>query len=330
MTELISTGALIRSGARCVASAMRTTDPIAEVMRLLIHAEAVAAVATDLATRLEGRPVPDAIAEAARAVTTVATPTLADCPASQQRAVLGAIRALLRQAHELVVDPTRPAGWSPSDPALLDEQGQASRAFGTIVAAQLARLGPPPGGPRHVLDIGTGAGHLALGLAEALPDAHVTGVDVWAPALACARNNVARAGLDLRITVSERDATTLDERDRYVLAWVPGPFLSEAALGPILASTSNALVPGGVVCFGIYAGPDDPLAHAVTTLRTVRSGGVSMTPAEAIERVAAAGFRDVHEVPKTWSLPLRLIAGIRRGGAAHGDVRAGWRARTDR
>ncbi|MBL8626270.1 MAG: class I SAM-dependent methyltransferase [Myxococcales bacterium] len=284
---------------------------VAEVMRLLTAAEAVAGIAADLAVRLEGAAVPAEIAARARAVAAVAAPGLGEAPAPVQRATLGAIRALLRQAGDLVAAPTRPAGWSYDDPAMLDEQGRASRGFGPILAAQLARLGPPAVGHRHVLDIGTGAGHLALGLAEALPDAHVTGVDVWPPALACARANVADAGLGDRVTIAARDATALDERDRYDLAWVPGPFLPAATLAPILDGTRAALRPGGVVCFGIYAGPDDPLADAVIALRTARSGGLPMTAAEAIAWVAAAGFRDVHEVPRTWSLPLRLIAARR-------------------
>ena len=185
---------MIRGAAPGVPIAMTAPAPgAADVMRLLTAAEAVAAIAADLAVRLEGAAVPGDIAARAAAVAALAAPGLSDAPEPQQRATLGAIRALLRQAGDLVSAPTRPAGWSYDDPTLLDEQGRASRAFGPILAAQLARLGPPPRGHRHVLDVGTGAGHLALGLAEALPDAHVTGIDVWPPALACAHANVARA-----------------------------------------------------------------------------------------------------------------------------------------
>jgi len=284
---------------------------VADVMRLLTAAEAVAAIAADLAVRLEGAAVPGALAARAAAVAALAAPALAAAPEAQQRATLGAIRALLRQASDLGSAPTRPDGWSYDAPALLDEQGRASRAFGPILAAQLARLGPPATGPRHLLDVGTGAGHLALALAEAVPDAQVTGIDVWAPALACAHANVASAGLAHRVTIAAHDATTLDKRARYDLAWVPGPFLPAATLAPILAATHAALRPGGVVCFGIYAGPDGPLADAVIALRTARLGGLPMTAAEAARWVAGAGFRDVHEVPRTWALPLQLIAGVR-------------------
>ena len=46
-------------------------------------------------------------------------------------------------------------------------------------------------------------------------------------------------------------------------------------------------------------------------LRTVRSGGQPLAPGAAIDLVAGAGFTAVHELPRTWALPLRLIVGVR-------------------
>ena len=92
---------------------------------------------------------------------------------------------------------------------------------------------------------------------------------------------------------------------------MPGPFLPRPILEPALARVRTALRPGGVVCFGLYAGADDPLSQAVSELRTVRSGGQPMAPGAAIELVAGAGFTAVHELPRTWALPMRLIVGVR-------------------
>ena len=55
----------------------------------------------------------------------------------------------------------------------------------------------------RVLDVGTGTGAIALALADELPGARVTGMDVSADALALARENVARTGLDVELL--ERD-----------------------------------------------------------------------------------------------------------------------------
>jgi release factor glutamine methyltransferase len=51
----------------------------------------------------------------------------------------------------------------------------------------------------RVLDVGTGTGAIALALADELPGARVTAMDVSADALALARENVARTGLDVEL-----------------------------------------------------------------------------------------------------------------------------------
>jgi release factor glutamine methyltransferase len=66
-----------------------------------------------------------------------------------------------------------------------------------VVERCLARLRSVEA-PR-VLDVGTGTGAIALALADELPGAHVTGIDVSADALSLARENVARTGLDVEL-----------------------------------------------------------------------------------------------------------------------------------
>ena len=51
----------------------------------------------------------------------------------------------------------------------------------------------------RVLDVGTGTGAIALALADEVPGARVTAIDVSADALALARENVARTGLDIEL-----------------------------------------------------------------------------------------------------------------------------------
>lgn len=62
-----------------------------------------------------------------------------------------------------------------------------------------------PDGPVRIVDVGTGSGILAVCLAIHLPDAHVWAIDVSAAALAVARRNAARHGVEARITWVESD-----------------------------------------------------------------------------------------------------------------------------
>ena len=73
-----------------------------------------------------------------------------------------------------------------------------------VVERALALLGGIDG-PR-VLDIGVGSGAIALSLKDERPDARITGVDISTDALALARENAERLGLDVELREQGVDA----------------------------------------------------------------------------------------------------------------------------
>lgn len=69
----------------------------------------------------------------------------------------------------------------------------------------LESLRPPPAPLMHILDVGTGSGAIALAVAKARYEVHATAVDVSTDALALARHNVERLGLEDRVSCVESD-----------------------------------------------------------------------------------------------------------------------------
>ena len=72
-----------------------------------------------------------------------------------------------------------------------------------IVEESLAILGDLDLASPRLADIGTGSGCLAISLVHELAAAHVTATDVSAPALAVARDNARRHGVEARVTCVE-------------------------------------------------------------------------------------------------------------------------------
>jgi len=82
--------------------------------------------------------------------------------------------------------------------------------------------------PARILDLGTGSGALALGLAKHWPEAVVTAVDVSADALALAKENAVALALDGRLRFLESDwFTALSPGETFDLIVANPPYLTE-------------------------------------------------------------------------------------------------------
>lgn len=72
------------------------------------------------------------------------------------------------------------------------------------------------GRPRHILDLATGTGDLAILMAQRIPQARVMGVDLSEKMLAEASEKVRRQGLDDHVALYQGDAERLDLGDGAV------------------------------------------------------------------------------------------------------------------
>ena len=85
-----------------------------------------------------------------------------------------------------------------------DARALVPRPETEVVVERCLELLRGPPAPR-VLDVGTGTGAIALAIADEHPGAQVTGVDSSADAVALARENAARLGLDVDMRAGDLD-----------------------------------------------------------------------------------------------------------------------------
>jgi len=158
-----------------------------------------------------------------------------------------------------------------------------------------------------VLDVGTGSGAVALALADERPDLEVRGVDVSVDAVAVARENAARLGLDVSFRVGDlvEGCAPAD----HVLANLP--YVADRA--PLPADVVG-WEPGGA----LFAGPDGlavirRLVGAVAVRRWPRLLALeigSEQGAAVAQLVRRAGFAQV-EVRRDLAGSERVVVGRR-------------------
>lgn len=295
---------------------MSVETALAITQRNTAAVEVNAAIAALLRADTTGEEIAPSIADALERVAAGAgldASARAAMTRDQKAHVLAIIEGQLRSAAAFVEHPTAPPGWWFTDPKVIDGQGRMSMALVPIVqeiAPRLADLETRLAAPgARFLDVGTGAAWLATALTRAFPNLHVVGVDIHGPALELGRANAARS--DGRVEIREQDVTTLDERDVYEAAFVPGPFLPKAIFGRALERIRGALRPGGWALVGVYTPGVAALSKELMELRIARAGGHTWAPDELTEALRAAGFEDAKWIEPTWPFPSTFAVGRR-------------------
>ena len=293
---------------------MPTESALGAAVRLTLAMEAGAALAAHIRVDAEGLDVNPEVRSLLEAIATELADD-ADHIGAAGPPIVGMVRAFIRQSSELIDNPGRIGDWDEVDEAVLQGLGRLSMAIVgafKVAAESLPGLGDrlsQPGG--KFLDVGTGTGWLAIATARAFPAVHVTGIDIFQPALKLARGNVATEAMTHRVELEVKDALHLDGGETYDAIWLPLPFMPKAIVPGAIAAAATALRPGGWLLPGTFAGPGDRLSNLLVDLRTVRSGGHPWKSSQLIDLLTAHGLLEAHEVPRTWAAPVRLFAGQR-------------------
>lgn len=165
-----------------------------------------------------------------------------------------------------------------------------------LVERALALLADEPS-PR-VLDVGVGSGAIALAIKDELPAAHVVGVDVSEDALALARENAERLGIEVELRSGDLAAAS----DGWDLVVSNPPYVdSLAGLQPELAHEPVEALLG--------VGFHERLAHAARTRFLVLEVGDGQAAGVA-ETLRREGYREVRVTPDLAGRE-RVVEGLR-------------------
>jgi release factor glutamine methyltransferase len=149
----------------------------------------------------------------------------------------------------------------------------------------------------EVLDVGTGTGAIALAIADELPTARVTAMDVSEDALSLARENLVLTGVNGRVRLVEHDLTSgLGDADFDLVVSNP-PYVEPDEL-PTLQPEVRDWEPHVAL---VASSATEKLAHAATEALRPRGWLVLEVAAGAGERVeqllTELGFEDVAITP---------------------------------
>ena len=125
-------------------------------------------------------------------------------------------------------------------------------------------------GPAHIIDIATGTGDFALQLAQAMPQASITGLDLSQGMIEVGRAKVEAAGLSHRITLQVGDclappAELTGAADAVTVAFGVRNFANLAAG---YRAMHDMLRPGGMLCVIELSTPTSPVVKPFYKLYT--------------------------------------------------------------
>lgn len=288
------------------------------VARLSASASALSVLGAELDARIAGRSLHPSLRPHAEAVLREAgaLEALEGTSAAEVAPLLAEIRHFWTLDDDYLSTPDRAPGWTYTDAALLQAGGDVTAGFADVLPRLLpqldglgARLEAPDGA---FLDIGTGVGRLAIGMARRWPSLRVVGLDVWAPSLALARKNVAEAGVEKRVELRELPAEELTDEGAFDLVWIPAPFVPPHALGRLVERAYRALKPGGWLLFAAVR-PGDDLRGATLRFRVALFGGEASSQPEIQQLLADKGLTEVKTLPGPPRDFKIIVAGRRPG-----------------
>ena len=195
----------------------------------------------------------------------------------------------------------------------MKEDDLYSDAYNDFLAAVWGEGYLSPGGPEEVarilegldvdgarmLDIGCGTGGIAVSLVRDHGAAHVTGIDIEAPACAAATRLAAEAGLSDRITIRKVEPGPLDFAEgSFDIVFSKDSIIHIADKESLAADVFRVLVPGGWFAASdwLISHDDEPSADMTRYIEAEGLDFAMSSPARYETALKAAGFENVRLV----------------------------------
>ena len=278
----------------------------------------LAALGLALDARLNGAPFDDEVASRTDAVLNAlrVADVVAEAAPSDLTPMLATIRSELLMGGRLLSDGSAAGRWRETERRLHQAFGDLSAGFGKLLHSRIApelpglseRLSAPDAA---FLDIGTGVGALALGMAGEWPGLNVVGIEPLPGVLAQARDNVAAAGCTDRIALRVGRGEDIADTSSFDLVFVPSAFIPEPEVDLVVERGAVALRPGGWLLLATVDPALEALPAALVRFRIATWGGTNFSDGAAEALLARCGLTDIRRVRGRPGMPFGFIAGRR-------------------
>jgi SAM-dependent methyltransferase len=291
---------------------MAVDPPMKTFHELSVSVEALAALGAALRQQRSGAEADPRVRVCLHDVLHAIDPPLVVCLGNKADYAGPLIETVFRQPTDLLHTPERGPGWRRQDPLILQSQGQVSRLIAYYIdepAVERSNSRAILRGSGAFLDVGTGAGWLALEAARIWPKLRIVDIDVWEPALALVRDNATASEFGKRVELRSQAVEHFDEPETCAL--FPGSFILAELTHAALERIYHAL-PGGWQIFALWAQSANPLAAAASNLHIVRSRGHPWLATEAADALLAARFVAIEAPPPGEpGFPVAFVLGQR-------------------
>jgi SAM-dependent methyltransferase len=287
------------------------------IAQLSASASALAVLGAELQAKVSGKPIHPSLRGPAGDLLREAgvLQALEGAAAAEVAPLLAEMRHFWELDDDFLANPGRAPGWTYHDVEVLQNGGKITEGFANVLPRllpQLEGLGARlDGSSATFLDVGTGVGRLAIGMAHKWPSLHVVGLDIWGPSLGVARKNVADAGLEDRIELREQPGEELPDEHAFDLAWIPAAFIRPQVLGRLVERVHRSLKPGGWLLFAA-AKPGEDVRGAALRFRVALFGGAPSTQPEIEKLLTDEGLVELRTLPGP-PRDFKIIVAGRRG-----------------